>query len=94
MMLKYGNKGGVKIGSVVDAVTGVFDTVTGDMLDLDGSKKQQKKMEKRLKEQEREAKAKEEKEKEKQKKSEMDFYESLRQGNLGLLKPKETQTIG
>lgn len=83
-----------KIGSVVDTVTGVFDTVTGDMLDLDGSKKQQKKMEKKLKEQEAQAKAKEEKEKEKQKQSEMDFYESLRQGNLGLLKPKTEQTIG
>lgn len=75
-------------------MTGVFDTVTGDALDLDGSKKQQKKMEKKLKEQEAQAKAKEEKEKEKQKQSEMDFYESLRQGNLGLLKPKTEQTIG
>lgn len=51
-------------------------------------------MEKKLKEQEAQAKAKEEKEKEKQKQSEMDFYESLRQGNLGLLKPKTEQTIG
>lgn len=75
-------------------MTGVFDTVTGDALDLDGSKKQQKKMEKQLKQQEAQAKKKEEEEKEKQKKSEMDFYESLRQGNLGLLKPKAEQTIG
>lgn len=47
-----------------------------------------------MKQQEREEKAKEEKEKQKQKQSEMDFYESLRQGNLGLLKPKTEQTIG
>lgn len=72
----------------------MFDAATLDMFDADGSKKQQKKIEKKLKEQEAQAKAKEEKEKEKQKQSEMDFYESLRQGNLGLLKPKTEQTIG
>ena len=82
------------IGSVVDVVTGTFDSLTGDALDLDKSKKKEKEIEKKLKQQEKEQKAKEEKEKEKQKKSEMSFYESLQQGNLGLLKPKVNQTIG
>lgn len=72
----------------------MFDTVTGDMLDLDGSKKQQKKMGKKLKEQEQAAKKKEEEEKKKQQEADRNLYESLRMGNLGLLKPKTEQTIG
>ena len=87
-------KEGINIGSIVDTALGVFDTVTGDVLDLDKSKKQEKKMKKQIQEQEKRAKAEQEKEKQKQKKSEMNFYESLRQGNLGLLKPKNSQTIG
>lgn len=82
------------IGSVVDTVAGVFDTVTLDAFDADGSKKQQKKMEKQLKQQEAQAKKKEEEEKKKQQEADRNFYESLRMGNLGLLKPKAEQTIG
>lgn len=87
-------KEGSNIGSVVDTALGVFDTGTADIFDLDKSKKQEKKMKKQIQEQEKKAKIEQGKEKEKQKKSEMNFYESLRQGNLGLLKPKNNQTIG
>lgn len=87
-------KEGSNIGSIVDTALGVFDTATADALDLDKSKKQEKKMKKQIQEQEKKAKIEQGKEKDKQKKSEMNFYESLRQGNLGLLKPKNNQTIG
>ena len=87
-------KEGGAIGSIVDTVTGVFDSFTGDALDLDGSKKEAKKAERKIREQEQAKKKQEKEEKKKQQKSEMDFYESLRQGNLGLLKPKSYQTIG
>lgn len=87
-------KEGSNIGSVVDTALGVFDTVTGDALDLDKNKKKEKKVKKQIQEQEKRAKVEQEKEKQKQKKSEMNFYESLRQGNLGLLKPKDSQSIG
>ena len=87
-------EGGSKTGSVVDAVTGVFDTVTGDALDLDKSKKKEKEAQKQVQAAQKKAEEEKKQEKEKQIKSEIDFYESLRQGNLGLLKPKQNQTIG
>ena len=82
----------------MDTVTGVFDGLTGDLIDLDGSKKKEKKLrDKALKQAEEEkaaAKAEQEKQKKKQRQSTMDFYESMRQGSLGLLAPSEKQTIG
>lgn len=84
----------ITIGSVVDAVVGITDTVTGGIFDLSGQKKDQKKLEKQIKEREAKAKADEEREKKKQLDSQKDFYEGLRYGNLGLLKPKNEQTIG
>lgn len=82
------------IGSVVDAVVGVADTVTGGAFDLTGQKKKEKQLQKQIREREVKAKQEEEKEKKKQLDSQKDFYEGLRYGNLGLLKPKNEQTIG
>lgn len=87
-------KEGRKISSVVDTVAGVFDTVTLDAFDADKSKKRTKKIERQMKQQEQAAKKKEEEEKKKQQEADRNLYESLRMGNLGLLKPKTEQTIG
>lgn len=87
-------KRGYSTSGAVDAVTGVFDTVTGDAFDLDKSKKKEKEARKQIEAAQKQAEKEKQQEKEKQKKSEIDFYESLRQGNLGLLKPKQNQTIG
>lgn len=73
---------------------GLVDTITLGATDFSGTKKQQKRMEKELKKQ-REAEAKKQQaEKDKQRKTAIQFQESLRQGNLGLLKKSSTQTIG
>lgn len=84
------------MGGVVNAVTKVFDTVTGDALDLDGSKqkKETKKLEKQMKAQQEEEKKKQEEEKAKQKQTTQGFYESMRDGNLGLLQASSHQKIG
>lgn len=84
----------MKIGSVVDAVTGVFDTVTLDAFDLNGDKKLMKKQRKAIEDQQRKSAQQEEKEKKKQKDAEINLYEGMRQGNLGLLNVKKNQTIG
>lgn len=78
----------------MDTVTGAFDTVTLDAFDADKSKKRTKKIERQMKQQEQAAKKKEEEEKKKQQEADRNLYESLRMGNLGLLKPKTEQTIG
>lgn len=73
---------------------GLVDTITLGVTDFSGTKKQQKRMEEELKKQ-REAEAKKQQaEKDKQRKTAIQFQESLRQGNLGLLKKSSTQTIG
>lgn len=51
-------------------------------------------MAKAVEEQNKQAQKQQEEEKKKQKDTTLQFYESLRQGNLGLLKAKDNQTIG
>lgn len=87
-------KRGYSTSGAVDAVTGVFDTVTGNAFDLDGDKKKEKEARKKIEAQQKQAEKEKQQEKEKQKKADIDLYESLRHGNLGLLKPKQNQTIG
>lgn len=73
---------------------GLVDTITLGATDFSGTKKQQKRMEEELRRQ-REAEAKKQAdEKKKQKEVATNFQESLRQGNLGLLKKSSDQTIG
>lgn len=73
---------------------GLVDNITLGATDFSGTKKQQKRMEEELKKQ-REAEAKKQQaEKDKQKNTAIQFQESIRQGNLGLLKKSSTQTIG
>lgn len=73
---------------------GLVDTVTLGITDFSGTKKQQKRMEEELKKQ-REAEAKKQAdEKKKQRDTAVQFQESLRQGNLGLLDKSKDQTIG
>lgn len=73
---------------------GLVDTFTLGMTDFSGTKKQQKKMEEELKRQQQEEAKKQQAEKEKQKNTAIQFQESLRQGNLGLLNKSSNQTIG
>lgn len=53
-----------------------------------------KKQRKVIEDQQRKAAQQEEKEKKKQKDAEINLYEGMRQGNLGLLNVKKNQTIG
>lgn len=82
------------MGSVGDAVGGVLDTVTGGAFDITGQKKEQKKMRRQAEEQQKRALEEQENEKKKQQQATKDFYESIQQGSLGLLSPKQNQTIG
>lgn len=76
--------------------TNTLDAIAGT--DLSGNKKKarekEKKMQQQLEAEKKEQKREQEKEKEKQKKTSQNFYESMRQGNLGLLAAKDKQTIG
>lgn len=89
-----GKEKGDSTSGAVDAVTGIFDTATLDIFDFDKSKKKEKEARKQVEAAQKQAEKEKQQEKEKQKKADIDFYESLRQGNLGLLKPKQNQTIG
>jgi uncharacterized protein YdaU (DUF1376 family) len=73
---------------------GLVDTITLGATDFSGTKKQQKRMEEELKKQRETEAKKQQAEKDKQRKTAIQFQESLRQGNLGLLKKSSTQTIG
>ena len=75
-------------------VGGLVDTITLGATDFSGTKKQQKKMEEELKRQRQEEEKKQKEEKEKQKNTAIQFQESIRQGNLGLLNKSSDQTIG
>lgn len=82
------------MGGGGDFLKSAVDLVTLDAFDVDGSKKIEKRARRKIEEAEQREKQKQKQEKEKQKKNKMQFYESLRQGNLGLLQEKEKQTIG
>ncbi|MGL4628549.1 MAG: hypothetical protein ACRCUR_03555 [Cetobacterium sp.] len=83
------------MGGVVDAVTGVFDTVTGDAFDIDGSKKKEaKNIKNMLNKQNQEIEDEKKKEKKKQADSKKSFYESMRDGNLSMLDSSLEQKIG
>lgn len=72
--------------------TNTLDSVLGT--DTSGQKKKAKRQERELKKQAQAQKAEQEKEKKKQQDAARLFYESTRQGNLGLLETKKDQTIG
>ena len=73
---------------------GMVDTITLGTTDFSGTKKQQKKIENELKAQKAAEEKKRADEKKKQKEVATNFQESLRQGNLSLLKKSTDQTIG
>lgn len=73
---------------------GLVDTITLGATDFSSTKKQQKRMEEELKKQQEAEAKKQQAEKDKQKNTAIQFQESIRQGNLGLLKKSSTQTIG
>lgn len=73
---------------------GLADTITLGATDFSGTKKQQKRMEEELKRQQEEERKKQAAEKKRQKDTAMQFQESIRQGNLGLLAKSTDQTIG
>lgn len=83
-----GKEKGDSTSGAVDAVVGIFDTAMGK------ESKQEKEAKRQAQAAQKQAEKEKQQEKEKQKKADIDFYESLRQGNLGLLKPKQNQTIG
>ena len=72
--------------------TNTFDAVWGT--DVSGQKKKAKKKEREMQKQIEAQQKEQQKEKEKQKQTTQSFYESMRQGNLGLLAAKDKQTIG
>lgn len=72
--------------------TNTLDAIAGT--DTSGQKKKAKKKEKEMQKQIEAQQKEQQKEKEKQKQTTQSFYESLRQGNLGLLSAKDKQTIG
>lgn len=75
------------MGSAVDAFT-------GDIFDLDKSKKKQREMERQMQQQiDRQNKELEKKKKDAKDKT-LGFYESFRGGNLSMLKPSTEQVIG
>lgn len=83
------------MGGVVSAIGGVFDAITGDALDLDGSKKKQaKKMKKAIEESTNASIKEQEEQKKKQRQSKKSFYESMRDGNLSMLSSSLEQKIG
>ncbi|MGL4365245.1 MAG: hypothetical protein ACRC8F_00060 [Cetobacterium sp.] len=83
------------MSGAIDAVTGVFDTVTGDALDLDSSKKKEaKKVKNMLNKQNQDIEEEKKKEKKKQLDSKKSFYESMRDGNLSMLDNSLEQKIG
>lgn len=75
------------MGSAVDAVT-------GDIFDFDKSKKKLKEQERKMQEQIDRQNRELEKKKKDSKDKTLGFYESLRGGNLSMLKPSENQIIG
>lgn len=83
------------MSGVVDVVTGAVDMVTGDALDLNGSKKKQaRSIKKELKKNREMAEAEKKKQKKNQTTAIKGNYESLRDGNLGLLTGALDQKIG
>lgn len=83
------------MSGAVDAITGAFDTVTGDAIDLDGSKKKQaKNIKNMINRQNQDIEEDKKKEKKKQLDSKKSFYESMRDGNLSMLDNSLEQKIG
>lgn len=83
------------MSGVVDAISGVFDGLTGDAFDVDGSKKKQAKKIKKSIEANTNASIKEQEElKKKNKQNKKSFYESMRDGNLSMLDSSLEQKIG
>ena len=72
--------------------TNTLDAIAGT--DTSGQKKKAKRKEKEMQKQIEAQQKEQQKEKEKQQKTTQSFYESMRQGNLGLLSAKDKQTIG
>lgn len=72
--------------------TNTLDAIVGT--DTSGQKKKAKKKEREMQKQIDSQKQEQQKEKNKQKQTTQSFYESMRQGNLGLLAAKDKQTIG
>ena len=72
--------------------TNTLDAIAGT--DTSGQKKKAKKKEREMQKQIDSQKQEQQKEKNKQKQTTQSFYESMRQGNLGLLAAKDKQTIG
>lgn len=72
--------------------TNTLDAIAGT--DTSGQKKKAKKKEREIQKQIDSQKQEQQKEKNKQKQTTQSFYESMRQGNLGLLAAKDKQTIG
>lgn len=72
--------------------TNTLDAIAGT--DTSGQKKKAKRKEREMQKQIDSQKQEQQKEKNKQKQTTQSFYESMRQGNLGLLAAKDKQTIG
>lgn len=83
------------MSGVVSAIGGVFDGLTGDAFDLDGSKKKESKKIKKLIKENTNASIQEQEElKKKNKQNKKSFYESMRDGNLSMLDNSLEQKIG
>lgn len=83
------------MAGAVSAIGGAFDSLTGDALDLDGSKrKDAKKIKKKIEESTNDSIKEQEELKKKNKQSKKSFYESMRDGNLSMLDSSLEQKIG